>query len=171
MHEFISWRVCVLCCSYLPLLFPVPSVCVCHSHPSRAVHLYMSETSIEIDSSDGMISDPSTGESSSEEEEEPSSDEDDNDDSDWGCGKRQRGWNGDMMPVRKLAGLMPRWHTWILWIIRVETRWRVCCSCVRKQAHGWGLAGKRKESFFWEIPNKNKDQIAAFDQGLEMGWV
>lgn len=63
--------VCIIC---------VP---VCHSHPSRAVHLYLSETSIEIDSSDGMISDPSTGDSSSSEEEGPSSDDDDGgDDSD-----------------------------------------------------------------------------------------
>ncbi|KAM8853922.1 myelin protein zero-like protein 2 [Synchiropus picturatus] len=56
-----------------------PTAC----HPSRAVHLYMSDTSIEIDSSDGMISDPSTKDSSSSEEEEPSSDDDDGgDDSD-----------------------------------------------------------------------------------------
>lgn len=43
----------------------------------------MSQTSIEIDSSDGMISDPSTGDSSSSSEEERSSDEEDDDDSDW----------------------------------------------------------------------------------------
>ncbi|XP_034557804.1 myelin protein zero-like protein 2 isoform X1 [Notolabrus celidotus] len=55
-----------------------PTAC----HPSRAVHLYLSETSIEIDSSDGMISDPSTPSSSSSEEEGPSSDEEDDDDSD-----------------------------------------------------------------------------------------
>ncbi|XP_029373689.1 myelin protein zero-like protein 2 isoform X1 [Echeneis naucrates] len=56
-----------------------PTAC----HPSRAVHLYMSETSIEIDSSDGMISDASTKDSSSSEEEDPSSDDDDGgDDSD-----------------------------------------------------------------------------------------
>ncbi|KAM6987829.1 myelin protein zero-like protein 2 [Tautogolabrus adspersus] len=55
-----------------------PTAC----HPSRAVHLYMSETSIEIDSSDGMISDASTKDSSSSEEEDPSSDEEDEDDSD-----------------------------------------------------------------------------------------
>lgn len=58
-------------------------VCVQPSHPSRAVHLYLSETSIEIDSSDGMISDPSTPDSSSEEEEGPSSDDDEDEDSDW----------------------------------------------------------------------------------------
>ncbi|KAM6932011.1 myelin protein zero-like protein 2 [Lycodopsis pacificus] len=56
-----------------------PTVC----HPSRAVHLYLSETSIEIDSSDGMISDASTKSMSSSEEEGPSSDEEeDEDDSD-----------------------------------------------------------------------------------------
>ncbi|XP_068601363.1 myelin protein zero-like protein 2 [Brachionichthys hirsutus] len=52
-----------------------PTAC----HPLRAVHLYLSQTSIEIDSSDGMISDPSTKDSSSEEEEDPSSDDDDDD--------------------------------------------------------------------------------------------
>ncbi|GAA6226220.1 myelin protein zero-like protein 2 [Lates japonicus] len=55
-----------------------PTAC----HPSRAVHLYMSETSIEIDSSDGMISEASTKDPSSSEEEGPSSDDDDGDDSD-----------------------------------------------------------------------------------------
>ncbi|XP_044210893.1 myelin protein zero-like protein 2 [Thunnus albacares] len=55
-----------------------PTAC----HPSRAVHLYLSETSIEIDSSDGMISEASTKDPSSSEEEGPSSDEDDGDDSD-----------------------------------------------------------------------------------------
>ncbi|XP_061574936.1 myelin protein zero-like protein 2 [Cololabis saira] len=50
-----------------------PTAC----HPSKAVHLYVSETSIEIDSSDGMISDASTKDSSSSEEEGPSSDDDD----------------------------------------------------------------------------------------------
>lgn len=54
------------------------------SHPSRAVHLYLSETSIEIDSSDGMISDPSTGDEGSEDDDEDDSDDDDDegDDSD-----------------------------------------------------------------------------------------
>lgn len=53
------------------------------SHPLRAAHLYLSQTSIEVDSSDGMISDPSTKDSSSSSSEEPSSDEDDDvDDSD-----------------------------------------------------------------------------------------
>lgn len=63
----------------LPLLC---LLCPHPSHPSLAVHLYMSQTSIEIDSSDGMISDPSTGDPSSSEEEERSSDEEDGDDSD-----------------------------------------------------------------------------------------
>ncbi|KAM8905611.1 LOW QUALITY PROTEIN: uncharacterized protein AB9W97_008689 [Spinachia spinachia] len=48
-----------------------PTAC----HPSRSVHLYLSETSIEIDSSDGMISDASTKSESSSEDEGPSSDE------------------------------------------------------------------------------------------------
>ncbi|XP_034460824.1 myelin protein zero-like protein 2 [Hippoglossus hippoglossus] len=56
-----------------------PTVC----HPSRSIHLYMSETSLEIDSSDGMISEASTKDPSSSEEEGPSSDDDDGgDDSD-----------------------------------------------------------------------------------------
>ncbi|XP_076000301.1 myelin protein zero-like protein 2 [Genypterus blacodes] len=55
-----------------------PTVC----HPSGAVHLYMSQTSIEIDSSDGMISEASTKDPSSSEEEEASSDEEEEDDSD-----------------------------------------------------------------------------------------
>lgn len=62
---------------------PLPLCVLVHpSHPSRAVHLYLSQTSIEIDSSDGMISDPSTPDSSSSEEEERSSDDDGGDDSD-----------------------------------------------------------------------------------------
>ena len=59
-----------------------PRACVCPSHPSRAVHLYLSVTSLEIDSSDGMISDASTKDPSFSEEEGPSSDEDEGDDSD-----------------------------------------------------------------------------------------
>ncbi|XP_040902631.1 myelin protein zero-like protein 2 [Toxotes jaculatrix] len=55
-----------------------PTAC----HPSRAVHLYVSQTSIEIDSSDGMISEASTKDPSSSEEEGPSSDDDGGDDSD-----------------------------------------------------------------------------------------
>ncbi|XP_071327590.1 myelin protein zero-like protein 2 [Trachinotus anak] len=56
-----------------------PTAC----HPARAIHLYLSETSIEIDSSDGMISEASTKDPSSSEDEGPSSDDDDGgDDSD-----------------------------------------------------------------------------------------
>lgn len=171
MHEFPSLT-CVLCCSYLPLLLVSLSLlCVCLSHPSRAIHLYLSETSIEIDSSDGMISDPSTPDSSSSEEEEPSSDDDDdNDDSDWGGGNRQRDRNSDMMPVRKFAGLMPEWHTWIpQFIIWVETRWWGRCCSDGKQAHRLRMGGKWKESSVWEIPNKNKDVSEAFDEGYERG--
>ncbi|KAF0030736.1 hypothetical protein F2P81_017467 [Scophthalmus maximus] len=55
-----------------------PTAC----HPSRSFHLYMSETSIEIDSSDGMISEASTKDPSSSEDEGPSSDDDDGGDDD-----------------------------------------------------------------------------------------
>ncbi|XP_061774955.1 myelin protein zero-like protein 2 isoform X2 [Nerophis ophidion] len=51
-----------------------PTVC----HPMRAIHLYLSQTSIEIDSSDEMISEPSTKDSSSSEG--PSSDDDSSED-------------------------------------------------------------------------------------------
>lgn len=86
MHECISLCLCVSVCAVL-LLPPLAAcplfLCVRPSHPSRAVHLYMSETSIEIDSSDGMISDASTKDPSSSEDEGPSSDDDDDgDDSD-----------------------------------------------------------------------------------------
>lgn len=95
-------------CLYVPcsLVSPIRlcvHICVrvCHSHPSRAVHLFLSETSIEIDSSDGMISDPSTKDSSSSEEEGPSSDDDDGGDaSDWGG-------EAEAEPARKLDGGMP----------------------------------------------------------------
>lgn len=103
MHECISPCVCMC---RVPLVSPVclcVHICVpvCHSHPSRAVHLYLSETSIEIDSSDGMISDPSTGDSSSSEEEGPSSGDDDGgDDSDWGG-------DADAEPTRKFDEGMP----------------------------------------------------------------
>ncbi|KAG7470808.1 hypothetical protein MATL_G00117860 [Megalops atlanticus] len=53
-----------------------PTLC----HPARALHLYVKEEEIEIDSSDGMISEPSTKDPSSSSEEEKSSDECDNDD-------------------------------------------------------------------------------------------
>lgn len=94
-------------CLYVPcsLVSPVHlcvHICVrvCHSHPSKAVHLYLSETSIEIDSSDGMVSDPSTRDSSSSEEEGPSLDDDDGgDDSDWGG-------EAEAEPARKLDGEM-----------------------------------------------------------------
>lgn len=78
-----------VCCTYLPFLHVSLStsvcacVCVCPSDPARAIHLYVSQTSLEIDSSDGMISDASTKDPSSSEDEGPSSDDDDGgDDSD-----------------------------------------------------------------------------------------
>ncbi|KAJ8403726.1 hypothetical protein AAFF_G00345940 [Aldrovandia affinis] len=49
-----------------------PTLC----HPAEALHLYMSDEEIEIDSSDGMISEASTKDPSSEEEEDDSSDDD-----------------------------------------------------------------------------------------------
>lgn len=84
MHEFIPCPVCV-CAILLPLVHVSLSplcVRVCPSHPARAIHLYVSETSFEIDSSDGMISEASTKDPSSSEDEGPSSDDDDGDDSD-----------------------------------------------------------------------------------------
>lgn len=86
MHELISCSVYV-CASalLLPLvhvsLFPL-YLRLCTSHPGRALHLYLSETSMEIDSSDGMISEASTKDPSSSESEGPSSDEEEDDDDD-----------------------------------------------------------------------------------------
>lgn len=78
LSQFLLLFLCSPHPPLLCLLCPHP-----FSHPALAVHLYMSQTSIEIDSSDGMISDPSTGDSSSSSEEERSSDEEEDDDSDW----------------------------------------------------------------------------------------
>lgn len=106
------WRVALtplLCMSLFPLC-----VRVCPSHPSRAVHLYLSETSIEIDSSDGMISEASTPDPSSSEDEGPSSDDDDDgDDSDWAGLGWQGNRNTDVKAARKLAACLPGWHPWI----------------------------------------------------------
>ncbi|XP_077422794.1 myelin protein zero-like protein 2 [Vanacampus margaritifer] len=55
-----------------------PTVC----HPMRALHLYLSQTSIEIDSSDGMISEASTKDPSSDSEGADSDDDSDDDDDD-----------------------------------------------------------------------------------------
>ncbi|KAG9329394.1 hypothetical protein JZ751_005419 [Albula glossodonta] len=52
------------------------------SHPAEALHLYVKEEEIEIDSSDGVISEPSTKDPSSSEEEDDSSDDDDGGDDD-----------------------------------------------------------------------------------------
>lgn len=99
------------------------SLCACPSHPSRAVHLYMSETSIEIDSSDGMISEASTKDPSSSEDEGPSSDDDDDGgNSDWGGeGWGQNGETETLTSSRpgKLGGGMPRWNPWIPLFARV----------------------------------------------------
>lgn len=77
--------------------------CACSSHPSRAVHLYISEPSIEIDSSDGMISEASTKDPSSSSEESRSSDDEDGDDSDWGGGYREIKRYTNVKPARKLS--------------------------------------------------------------------
>lgn len=79
-------------------------VCACSSHPSRAIHLYKSETSIEIDSSDGMISEASTKDPSSSSEESRSSDDEDGNDSDWGGGYREIKRYTNVKPARKLSG-------------------------------------------------------------------
>ncbi|XP_063061031.1 myelin protein zero-like protein 2 [Engraulis encrasicolus] len=65
---------------YAPRERKDPTMC----HPSKAVHLYVEVESVSIDSSDGVISDPSTGDSgsSSEEEDDSSSDEGGDSDSD-----------------------------------------------------------------------------------------
>ncbi|KAI1893267.1 hypothetical protein AGOR_G00121950 [Albula goreensis] len=55
-----------------------PTLC----HPAEALHLYVKEEEIEIDSSDGVISEPSTKDPSSSEEEDDSSDDDDGGDDD-----------------------------------------------------------------------------------------
>ncbi|XP_059930414.1 myelin protein zero-like protein 2 [Gadus macrocephalus] len=55
-----------------------PTAC----HPSRAVHLYVSQSSFEMDSSDGMISTASSNEPSSSSEDERSTDEEVGGDSD-----------------------------------------------------------------------------------------
>lgn len=111
---------------------PVPSVCVrvCPSHPSRAVHLYLSETSIEIDSSDGMISEASTPDPSSSEDEGPSSDDDDDgDDSDWAGLGWQGNRNTDVKAARKLAGCLPGWHPWIKVLDPAKRRRERCYGC------------------------------------------
>lgn len=114
------WCVCVVCLYFIyefinmtctnPLLcalisscaarLPVPSVCVCPSHPSRAVHPRLSQMSVKIDSSDD------TKDPVSSEEEGLKSDDDDNDgdDSNWGGRDRQRDRNTDTRSARKYPG-------------------------------------------------------------------
>ncbi|XP_029529824.1 myelin protein zero-like protein 2 [Oncorhynchus nerka] len=55
-----------------------PTVC----HPARAIHLYVDDDVLEVDSSDGMISEASTKDPSSSEEDDRSSDYGGGDDSD-----------------------------------------------------------------------------------------
>ncbi|KAJ3590332.1 hypothetical protein NHX12_008284 [Muraenolepis orangiensis] len=66
---------CLFSCNHVGLLAR-------SSHPAMAVHLYMSQSSFEMDSSDGMISTASSNEPSSSEEEGRSTDEDMDGDSD-----------------------------------------------------------------------------------------
>ena len=147
--------VCVCVCHVVlssPLLHvslsPLCVQCVCLSHPSRAVHLYLSETSIEIDSSDGMISEASTKDPSSSEDEGPSSDDDDGgDDSDWLGGDRHRDRNADVKASQEAC-----WRDAQVapmdggsWFCRVVTRWRER-RCGKKKVHvarDWKERGKK----------------------------
>lgn len=83
MHSYNDVFVC-LCCvaSTSPGACLIPPCPYVSSHPLMATHLYKSDQSLEIDSSDGMISDASTKDSSSSDEESRSSDDDDGGDSD-----------------------------------------------------------------------------------------
>lgn len=175
MHEFISWCVCVALTSSLPVsLSPLcVRVCVCPSHPSRAVHLYLSETSIEVDSSDGMISEASTKDPSSSEEEGPSSDDDDGgDDSDWGGGGRQRDRNTDVKSARKLAGGMPRWHPRVTVHVSAERRLddeSAAAAVSKKQAHCSRMGEKGKEVLFESFWIRNAfDRAQSFETGLKV---
>lgn len=110
MYNLLIWHAWIPCCSYLisssAARLPVPSVCVCPSHPSRAVHPCLSEMSVKIDSSDNMVSEVSTKDPGFSEEKGLKSDDDDNDgdDSNWGGGDRQRDKNTDMRSARKCPG-------------------------------------------------------------------
>lgn len=119
-------------CAMLLLLVHVSlaPLCVCLSHPSRAIHLYLSETSVEIDSSDGMISEASTKDPSSSESEGPSSDDDDDgDDSDWGCGDRQGDGNTEVCQEACWRDAQMAPMDYVPQFCWVETRWRECLCC------------------------------------------
>lgn len=64
----------VYVCVPVPGLVLCVYVCMCFSHPARAIHLYMDDDVLEVDSSDGMISEASTKDPSSSEEDDRSSD-------------------------------------------------------------------------------------------------
>lgn len=183
MNAFPSLRACATlllpplwCMSSCPLCV---CVCVCPtpSHPSRAVHLYLSETSVEIDSSDGMISEASTKDPSSSEEEGPSSDEDDGDDSDWGGGDRQKDRNTDMKASQeacwKDAQMAP--VDYVPRFCRVGTRWNERCCCVENKhiVQEWEENGKKvlfesfwirtkrlERCFWWSLWNKIKCNLS-----------
>lgn len=156
MHECISLcvcvcaRVCYVALTSLLLHVSLYPPCVCPSHPSRSFHLYLSETSIEIDSSDGMISEASTKDPSSSESEGPSSDEEEDDDSDWGGGDRQRmEWYEVSQRARRGAAQMaPR---------------KFCCSAVRSWDDEHAAAvlkrktGEQEQCPVWKIRRKNKE--------------
>lgn len=173
----ISVSKCVFATFLLPCFAcrRVPTLCACPSHTSRSVHLYVSETSLEIDSSDGMISDASTKDSSSSEEEGPSSDdEDDGDDSDWGRVDYDNN-NTEVKPDRKPAREMPTWPLWVKIQDSAERRQHEECTSaaaaalseatvseseLKKKERRLSFSVCRKEEYVWS----NAFEI---DQSLE----
>lgn len=177
----ISVSKCVFATFLLPCFAcrRVPTLCACPSHTSRSVHLYVSETSLEIDSSDGMISDASTKDSSSSEEEGPSSDdEDDGDDSDWGrvdYDNNNNNNNTEVKPDRKPAREMPTWPLWVKIQDSAERRQHEECTSaaaaalseatvseseLKKKERRLSFSVCRKEEYVWS----NAFEI---DQSLE----
>lgn len=143
MNEFIFNAFPCSVVLTLPLFPPLvdvssrPSVCMCScsSHPSRAVHLYAAESLIEIDSSDGMISDASTKDpSSSDDGEDDDDDDDDGNDSDWG-GLGRKGVTETLtcrQPGR-LGGSSARQRLWDACLLEVKRRaW--CCGDEKSQS-------------------------------------
>ena len=150
MHELISCSVYV-CASalLLPLvhvsLFPL-YLRLCTSHPGRALHLYLSETSMEIDSSDGMISEASTKDPSSSESEGPSSDEEeDDDDDDWGCGEKQCDRNTSTIQEARWLDSQMAPMDYVPWFCWLENRWRERFCGVKNEpiVQEWKENGKK----------------------------
>lgn len=172
----ISVSKCVFATFLLPCFAcrRVPTLCACPSHTSRSVHLYVSETSLEIDSSDGMISDASTKDSSSSEEEGPSSDdEDDGDDSDWGrvgyYDNNNNNNNTEVKPDRKPAREMPTWPLWVKIQDSAERRQHEECTSaaaaalseatvseseLKKKREGWVSVFAGRKNMFGAMPLK-----------------